>query len=331
MLGLLPNLFSWTISAAVLLLAPGDCAQCTLEAGKTTLCRTHDKAEGAALRRLKKLARSKDPKERIEALQGLASLSSEHANAPSPDAAECIAGFLDEELSAARVSAVVALLEGQHPEVVVAALSAEVADLGRDWKAAEAYLQEWALGKVEGPQSGNPKERAEFSAHVRVLHYGPYVVQALGKLPDDRSSAALVEVLGWPVESTPAAFLRTAALSALELRTLAGAQAVIDLLEDLDTWLAGDPPAEGFAWQRNTQTFNDALVRNLSLRMQMTDYAVVSERLRSTAQDMGLSGCPGEARGAAAAWKAWLAANASSFRGELGTLAKPVHAQLQTK
>jgi hypothetical protein len=46
---------------------------------------------------------------------------------------------------------------------------------------------------------------------------------------------------------------------------------------------------------------------------------------------MGLSGCPGEARGAAAAWRTWLAANASSFHAELGPLARPVHAQLQTK
>lgn len=311
--------------------ASGDCGECSLEAGKVTLCRTHDKADGTELRRLKKLARSKEPQERIEALKGLAGLSSEHANAPSLEAAQLIAAYLEEELASARISAVAALLEGQHPEVVVATLSADVASIGRDWKVAEPQLAKWAAGKSDGPQSSNPKERAEFAEHVRVLQYGPYVVQALGKLPDERSSAALVEVLGWPVESTPAAFLRTAALSALELRTLAGAQAVIGLLEDLDAWLPGNPPAEPFPWQRPNQTFNDALVRNLTLRMQDSDYADVADRLRTTAQAMGLSGCPGEARGAAAAWKAWLAANATSFRSELGSLATPVHGQLETK
>ncbi len=109
------SLFAWILALAATLPAPGDCDTCTLEAGKVTLCRTHDKAEGTALRKLKKLARSEESQDRIEALKGLAALSSEHANAPSLEAAQLIAGFLEEDLATARISAVVALLEGQHP------------------------------------------------------------------------------------------------------------------------------------------------------------------------------------------------------------------------
>lgn len=322
-------LLASTIACAPMHVAAGECDKCTMVADKVELCRTHDKAEGPALLRAKKLARSKELAQHAEALKVLVGLSLEHGNAPSPEAARRIAEFLEHEQQTLRVEAVKALLSGQHPETVVATLCAEVTIVRRDQMAADPYLAAWAAGEDKGVRS--EKEQAEFAAHLRVLHYGPVVLRALGKLPDDRSSAAVIEALGWPVESTPARFFHAAAESALELRTLACVEALVDLLARLDPWLAGDPPAEAYPWARNVQTLNDGLLRLISLRMQTVDCVALTERLRAVALELGLSNCPAEAQGAADAWKSWLAANTSAFRSELGTLETPVRASLESK
>jgi hypothetical protein len=309
--------------------AAGDCGECTLEAGKVTLCRTHDKAEGTALRRLKKLARSKEVSERAEALKSLATLSAGHANAPSLEAALMIGAFLEEEQAPLRIDAVEALLAGQHPEVVVATLSAEVATLGRDWKVADKYLMAWADSQRKGSKSYSAKENAEFMSHLRVVQYGDPVLRALGKLPDERSVAALVTALGWPVESTPATFFLSAARSALELHSRAGAEAVIGLLERLDEYLAGDPPMVPYGLPVESTMAGELMIKVLARPMSHLDYLALTESLRTTALAMGLSGCPAEAQGPAGPWKEWFAAHASSFRTELGTLANPVQVQLE--
>jgi hypothetical protein len=153
-----------------------------------------------------------DPARRREALEQLAALNGEHANAPLRELTEAVAaGLKDEELTV-RARAAVLLSTGQDPKTARSALIRGLDPLS------DVLQRRQALGL--------PSEE--------VVAYGAAVVASLGSFRDDRAVAALVSFLKKNARVVYASVMESTLDALLDYGTLDAVSAVVQYLGVLE-------------------------------------------------------------------------------------------------
>lgn len=173
-----------------------DCDTCK----PNKVCKPHKDADAAAIKEIKPLLKSDAVADRQQALKELALLNLEHENAPSKPVTELIADALEDDSYEVRGAALRLLGMGQDPEVVVKATinslketRKELSKLGRGPRGGG--------GRGGGQDGGEPRELTEEEQQKRELRekltaYSGSLVEAMGKLPDDRVVKELSDVFG---------------------------------------------------------------------------------------------------------------------------------------
>ena len=170
-------------------LSVGDaCSSCK----PTALCPDHLVQENAAVAQLAPLLKSKDPFERSRTLAKLGELDAKHPLCPTADTAKLVAGLLDDESVDVRTEAAKALGNGMHPDVAITALIGALDATKKGLAKIPFGMGDW--GAAPG-QKEDPKVTERRKAREELNALETTIVAGLVKLPDDRSVAALVELL----------------------------------------------------------------------------------------------------------------------------------------
>lgn len=167
----------------------GDCAACT----PTALCAVHLKEEAAAVAEQAPKLKSKDMGERRSAIAALVALDSKHPLCPSLESAKLVAAALDDEKVAVRLAAVTALERGMHPDVSVGALATALDETRKELAKIPFGKGDWGGGAPGAKEDPKVVERRK--ARDELLGLAQLIVKGLRGLPDDRSVAALAELL----------------------------------------------------------------------------------------------------------------------------------------
>jgi hypothetical protein len=216
------------------------CAECKGDARRTALCATHLESETTTLREVRAVyARSKDPEERVRALERAAGLTRAHSNAPSPIVARFLADGLDDELLAVRRTALELLLAGQHREETTRAVIDGWREAQRLWRVLDAKL---VLSEAPA-EAGKPPVVLTTDELSAVPEYVLALLGALGEIKDERSCSALVTFSRSELDRTPGRFLVAATDALLALDSRRSWDAAIALLGHLeDAFVDGQVP-----------------------------------------------------------------------------------------
>jgi len=164
------------------------CATCS----PTALCAVHQKEEAAAVAELTPKFKSKDPGDRRGAIAKLVALDARHPLCPSLESAKLVA-TLDDEKVAVRLEAVKALQRGMHPDVSVGALATALEETRKELAKIPFGKGDWGGGAPGAKEDPKVVERRK--ARDELLGLAQQIVKGLRELPDDRSVAALADLL----------------------------------------------------------------------------------------------------------------------------------------
>jgi hypothetical protein len=166
-----------------------DCATCT----PTALCAVHQKEEAAAVAEVTPKLKSKDPSDRRFAIAALVALDAKHPLCPSLESAKLVAAALDDEKVAVRLEAVKALERGMHPDVSVGALATALEETHKELAKIPFGKGDWGGGAPGAKEDPKVVERRK--ARDELVGLAQQIVKGLRELPDDRSVAALADLL----------------------------------------------------------------------------------------------------------------------------------------
>ncbi len=115
-LGGLASVGAMALPAATPAATPADeCEEC----GDRKICKPHKSHDLAELKRLAPDLKSEDVDKRLRALEAVADLATDHANAPFKGAAEVLVEALEDDKLVVQAAAFRYLSDGQHPETSV--------------------------------------------------------------------------------------------------------------------------------------------------------------------------------------------------------------------
>ncbi len=181
--------------------------------GRNKICKTHKAEDRAEIKRLKGALEDEDPEVRMEALEEVAELASNHENAPGKAAAEVLVAALEDDQLVVQAEAFRLLADGQHPEVAVGAYVARL-------KWFQSHM--WSL---VGDMTGPGEKHGSAAEAMEVLDAA---VRGCKELPDDRIVSALAGLLkSFPNEMRGEPVAMSASRALLRLGTQGAVQAVI--------------------------------------------------------------------------------------------------------
>jgi hypothetical protein len=178
------------------------------------LCGVHQEAEQKALKELRGKLQSKDVAQREKALAEVAALTKAHENAPSRGVADTLAIALDDESFGIRAKAANFLVDGQHPDAAVKALTKALDDVREEFSKIGRRAQERGGG-----------EHSILSGDGKL--YVDAVVGGLAKLPDDRSVEALCNLLKQLPADAPSEAVLPVARALEQLGAREGIQTIV--------------------------------------------------------------------------------------------------------
>lgn len=267
------------------------CGDCASTQRRTVLCARHAGIEGATLREQKRNLRSKESSLRVAALERVAELTHTHANAASPAVARFLAEGLDDPSLAVRRVAVKLLAEGQNADEAARGMVRGLESAKETWSGIEE--------RVADPRTG----ALEIDELTEVPAYFESVLEALGKLRDERSLQALLAYLRSPLERTPGRFLVVAGEATLALDTRRGTEAVITLLANLEAALAHGAIPRRFERADGRATLLDSMKARLDNATEAERGALLNA-LSAYAEKKLLA--PESKPTCASDWRAWL-------------------------
>lgn len=268
--------------------AAGDCARCT----PTALCATHQQEETAALTELGARLKSKDPFDRKNALTKLAELDHRHPLCPTLETAKLVATALDDADVAVRTQAVTTLAGGMHPDVAVRGLVDALTEARKELAKIPFGRGDWGGGNNGDPP--DPKAAERRTARTAWSTLLTECVTGLRKLPDDRSVAALAELLPtltrWQAE-----LLAADADALLALGARSGVAAIIARLKAAPV---GDTGKQRFGPDTTGATLRDLLAKAAAAK--------------------GTDAVPEWSDTEPVDWERWFAKNQKHFAAKLG-------------
>jgi hypothetical protein len=159
----------------------------------------HQKEEAAAVAELAPKLKSKDFGERKSAVAKIGELDAKHPLCPTLESAKLVAGMLDDEKVAVRIAAVQSLAGGMHPDVAVGALAGALDETQKALAKIPFGKGDWGGGPGGGAggagQKEDPKAAERRKSREELNALAQELVKSLRALPDDRSVAALAELL----------------------------------------------------------------------------------------------------------------------------------------
>lgn len=245
----------------------GTCPDCTA-GGATELCTAHVLQERKVLRQHAKALRSDDSAKRIAALESIAALTAEHANAPSPTVAKQLVKQLGaEDLNVQRRAAEL-LGEGQHQATALDGLIRKLPSVDEDLvglckaferlnKKRDPLLTKWHTAamsardtqKLRGLNNDRRRMETVISLHEKLR---TALAKGLGKIPDARATHTLLESLAQDrMESIAGLELREALL---KHGTRSGLQACAEFMEREDAELVARRKLHAEAEQESAPT-----------------------------------------------------------------------------
>ena len=307
-------------TALVGALRADQCEQCDGE--RFVPCAEHAQLDRDGLDEAGRAWKEASGEARIEVLQRVAELSRAHDNAPSAEVAKFLTRGLEDDSLEVRRTSIELLLDGQHPDQVVEALTDALDEAEKTWKALDKRLAE--KSEEKGYTKGSGISREELQHWFDVRPYLEDVLTALGLVPDERTQKALLGFLERPMDSTPGAFYVAACGALIEQGSYDGMRAVIDFLPRFEK--AVQKGKTGPIYERNGpggRTLMD-VVRALYRAGSAEDVGAIDQKLVDGAGAKGLPAVlpkPGD-------WKGWLGEHEESFARDLGRLTQPCRAKL---
>ncbi len=290
----------WTLALATAEV----CAQCRVEPRRTVLCGAHLEEELTTLREERSvLARSKDSRERMAALQRIAALTAGHTNAPSASVARILADSLHDESLSVRRRALALLVDGQHRDETIKGVLDGWRAAQRSWRDFDARVSLLANELNKGSATMNRQDIEEWPLYIEAL------LAALGEVHDERAYKELLGVLKWPTDRTPGRFFVAAARAALAVESRKGVESVLEFALALEAdFAAGRVPARFAAGP----SLFGAMLRSLDNAV-AHDLEDVFESLVKFARHKKTAAPPDPVLGAASAWRAWFKAAKDQF------------------
>lgn len=267
-------------------------------------CDTHAALERRVIDETREGLASKDEKARTEAVMKIGALHDAMANSPSRAATEALAASLGDPSADVRLAAAMAFARAPQAPALAELLRAldrerpKIVDPEYD-----AIDTAQGLARVLDPKAPKPSE-AERRKHKEVAMSRlicSTLVDALGGIPDDRATAAVIRHLLFSQDKTiDTSFGPTRCVEALfRLGSRSGVDAAVAALE------------------REERVTKASAASRKNLRRSL------AAALARGAAARGFEDTPPPATGTGAEWRSWFGKHRGEFPAKLGTLAPP--------